>query len=139
MTGEGGLERFVEAQVDSYATALAEIRVGAKRSHWMWYIFPQLRGLGHSTMAQFYAIASLEEAVAYLGHPVLGARYDECVRSLQNLTGNEPAAIFGPIDALKLGSSLTLFEHAQPSPLFGDALDRWFGGRRDRATLGLLS
>ena len=121
-----------------YATALAEIRRGAKRSHWMWFIFPQIAGLGTSRTAQYFAISSLAEARAYLEHPVLGARYLECVGALQDLPLSDPGAVFGPIDAIKLRSSLTLFEAARPHPLFAAALNRWFAGQRDTATLEML-
>ena len=132
------LDRFIAAQASVYATALAEIRRGAKRSHWMWFIFPQIAGLGTSRTAQYYAISSLAEARAYLEHPVLGARYLECVGALQDVPLSDPAQVFGPIDAIKLRSSLTLFEAARPHPLFGAALNRWFAGQRDTATLALL-
>jgi uncharacterized protein (DUF1810 family) len=132
------LERFVEAQAPIYAAALAEIRGGAKRSHWMWYIFPQLAGLGRSATAQRFGIRSREEACAYLDHSVLGPRYIECVEALQDLVTSDPAAVFGHVDATKLRSSLTLFEAATPTPLFAAALDRWFGGERDPMTIALL-
>lgn len=106
------LDRFGTAQAGSYETALAEIRRGAKRSHWMWYIFPQIAGLGRSEMAQRYAIQSLDEARAYLAHPVLGARLRECVAALQDLIGTTAEAVFGAVDAMKLKSSLTLFAEA---------------------------
>lgn len=138
MSGDHGLERFVDAQEQIYPGALAEIRRGAKRSHWMWYIFPQLAGLGRSATAQRYAISGLEEARAYLKHPLLGSRYVECVSSLQDLIGHDPVAVFGEVDAVKLCSSLTLFEAADPRPLFGAALDRWFVGARDQRTLERL-
>ena len=138
MSGDHGLERFVDAQEQIYPGALAEIRRGAKRSHWMWYIFPQLAGLGRSATAQRYAISGLEEARAYLKHPLLGSRYVECVSSLQDLIGHDPVAVFGEVDAVKLCSSLTLFEAADPRPLFGAALDRWFAGARDQRTLERL-
>jgi uncharacterized protein (DUF1810 family) len=133
------LERFVEAQEPIYATALAEIRRGAKRSHWMWFIFPQLAGLGRSETARFFGIRSLAEAQAYLDHPVLGRRYIECVGGLQDLGISNPVAVFGAVDAMKLRSSLTLFEAAGPTPLFAAALDRWFGGERDPSTLQLIA
>ncbi|WP_372530283.1 DUF1810 domain-containing protein [Sphingobium abikonense] len=133
------LSRFVDAQADSYDTALAEIRAGQKRSHWMWFIFPQLRGLGHSAMAQHYGIASLDEARAYLAHPVLGARYLACVEAVDALGMNDPVAAFGTIDAMKLRSSLTLFETARPSPLIDKVLRRFFRGIRDAATQQILS
>jgi uncharacterized protein (DUF1810 family) len=129
------LHRFVEAQEGSYAAALAEIRRGAKRSHWMWYIFPQVAGLGHSATAQHYAIASLEEARAYLAHPVLGPRLQACVEALDALPDTTAERVFGSVDAMKLRSSLTLFE-AAGAP-FGPAIARWFGARDER-TLALL-
>ncbi|EZP70704.1 hypothetical protein BV96_03001 [Sphingomonas paucimobilis] len=138
MTQDATLARFIEAQANVYETALAEIRAGAKRSHWMWFVFPQLRGLGHSPTAHYYGIASLAEARAYLAHPVLGPRYLECVKALQALGGSDPVSIFGSIDAMKLRSSLTLFEAAGGSPLLDDALERWFDGDRDASTLHRL-
>ena len=139
MPDESSLDRFVEAQTLGYPGALAEIRRGAKRSHWMWYIFPQLAGLGQSTTARHFAIRSLDEARAYLDHPVLGARYRECVTALQDLSISDPVAVFGETDAVKLRSSLTLFEAALEHPLFSAALARWFGGDRDARTLSLLT
>jgi uncharacterized protein (DUF1810 family) len=138
MTEPFNLERFVVAQDGSLETALSEIRRGAKRSHWMWFIFPQIAGLGTSAMARTYAIHSLEEARAYLDHPVLGMRMRECVAALQDLTGTTAEAVFGGIDAIKLRSSLTLFIAAGAGPLFQAALDRWFEGCKDKATLRLL-
>ena len=138
MTDPYDLQRFVDAQADSYAAALAEIRQGRKRTHWMWFVFPQIAGLGSSSMARHYAIASLDEARAYLAHPVLGARYREIVDALQDLPGSDAEAVFGGIDAVKLRSSLTLFEAAGASPSVAAALDRWFDGQRDPATLDRL-
>jgi len=132
------LKRFVTAQDASYDAALGEIRRGAKRSHWMWYIFPQIAGLGTSAMAVRYAIRSLDEARAYLAHPMLGARLRDCVAALQDLTGTTAEKVFGGIDAIKLRSSLTLFEAAGGGALFGAAIDRWFDGERDDATLARL-
>lgn len=137
MSGEG-LERFVAAQEQVYPRALAEIQRGAKRSHWMWFIFPQLAGLGRSAMAQRYALAGTDEARAYLAHPLLGARYLECVGALQDLDDSDPVAVFGEVDAVKLRSSLTLFEAAKPSSLMAAALDRWFEGKRDERTMARL-
>lgn len=137
MEGES-LTRFVDAQAEVYATALAEIRRGAKRTHWMWFVFPQLRGLGRSDTARHFGIASLAEAKAYLDHPVLGARYIACLEALQDLGISDPVTVFGQVDAVKLKSSLTLFEAAKPSPLFSAVLDRWFAGERDLATLEML-
>ena len=132
------LARFVKAQAGIYEQALAEIRSGRKRSHWMWFIFPQLAGLGHSPMAQRYAIGSIAEARAYLADAVLGTRYRECVASLQALPATTAERLFGGIDAIKLKSSLTLFDEAGHEPLFSEAIGRWFEGQRDEATLRLL-
>ena len=132
------LARFVKAQAGIYEQALAEIRSGRKRSHWMWFIFPQFAGLGHSPMAQRYAIGSIAEARAYLADAVLGTRYRECVASLQALPATTAERVFGGIDAIKLKSSLTLFDEANHEPLFSEAIGRWFEGQRDEATLGLL-
>jgi uncharacterized protein (DUF1810 family) len=129
------LTRFVEAQAGSYDTARGEIQRGAKRSHWMWYIFPQIVGLGHSATAQHYAIASLKEAKAYLAHPVLGPRLHACVEALDALPDTTAERVFGSVDATKLRSSLTLFE-AAGAP-FGSAIERWFGVGDER-TLALL-
>jgi uncharacterized protein (DUF1810 family) len=132
------LDRFVTAQAGSYDAALAEIMRGAKRGHWMWYIFPQIDGLGRSDTARYYAIRSIDEARAYLAHPLLGRRLVGCVAALQDLTGTTAEAVFGSIDAMKLRSSLTLFSEAGGDPMFTAALDRWFAGRRDEATLHLI-
>lgn len=129
------LARFVAAQEGTYDAALSEIRSGAKRSHWMWFVFPQVAGLGHSPMAQRYAIGSLDEAKAYLVHPVLGPSLLACVAALDQLSGTTAERVFGAIDAVKLRSSLTLFE-AAGAP-FGPTLMRWFG-ERDARTLELL-
>ena len=133
------LDRFVSAQAPAYARALGEITRGRKTSHWMWFIFPQVAGLGRSAMAQRYAIADLAEARAYLAHPLLGPRYLECVTALQDLTGSDPVPVFGETDAAKLRSSLTLYEAASPKPIFAVALDRWFHGARDEKTLKRFS
>lgn len=138
MADEKSLDRFVEAQTLVYQTALAEICRGAKRSHWMWFIFPQIAGLGHSSTARHFAIRSADEARGYLDHPVLGPRYFECVAALQDLPISDPVAVFGEIDAVKLRSSLTLFESVRPNLLLAAAIDRWFGGARDEMTLRLL-
>lgn len=138
MPGTDSLDRFVEAQTLVYPVALAEISRGAKRSHWMWYIFPQLAGLGRSATARHFAIRSAGEAKAYLDHAVLGPRYLACVTALQDLSTSDPVAVFGDVDAMKLRSSLTLFEAVRPSALLSAVLDRWFDGDRDAATLQLL-
>lgn len=135
------LERFVAAQDrdGTYARALAELRAGRKRSHWMWFVFPQLAGLGRSPTAQRYAIGDLAEARAYLAHPVLGARLREAAQTLAELPGHDAEAVLGPVDALKLRSSMTLFALADPDePVFPAVLDRYFGGQRDAATTGRL-
>ena len=134
------LERFVSAQAPVYATALAEVRAGRKRTHWIWYIFPQIAGLGHSSTSMHYAIRSLDEARAYLGHPVLGPRLIECARAVLAVEGRAAADIFGYPDDLKLCSSMTLFEMvAEPGSVFGQVLDKYFQGRRDGLTLQLLN
>ena len=134
------LQRFLDAQQGTYATALAELRRGRKTSHWMWFVFPQLAGLGRSSTAQHYAIASLDEARAYLAHPILGQRLQDCVNALQDLcNGNSAAGVLGAADAMKLRSSLTLFEPAGGGHLFAAALNRWFGGVRDGGTLSILA
>lgn len=122
-----------------FETALAEIRRGDKRSHWMWFIFPQLVQLGRSPIAKFYGIADAREAAAYLDHPILGAHYLECVGALQDLETGDPVQVFGSVDAIKLRSSLTLFEAVRQAPLIAAAVERWFGGVRDPETLRLLA
>lgn len=139
MSDGEGIERFVKAQNQIYSRALDEIRRGAKRSHWMWYIFPQLAGLGRSAISQRFGIAGAGEAQTYLEHPLLGARYRECVAALQDLSHSDPIAVFGDVDAVKLCSSLTLFESAGGDRLFSAALDRWFVGERDPCTLERLA
>ena len=133
------LDRFLKAQEDSYDTALDELRAGRKRSHWIWFIFPQIAGLGMSPTSQFYAIKSLDEAAAYLRHPILGGRLHECLKALQTLEQTDANQVFGELDATKFRSSLTLFAEADPSdPIVEVALERWFGGRKDEKTLQLL-
>ncbi|PZO00586.1 MAG: DUF1810 domain-containing protein [Hyphomicrobiales bacterium] len=134
------LQRFVAAQATTFDTALSEMRAGRKRSHWMWFIFPQLRGLGRTSTAQFYGIASLEEARAYLAHPLLGPRLDLVMEEVLATHDRSPEEIFGSPDDLKFHSSITLFAIAsqcQDSP-FRDALDRWFTARMDGRSLALL-
>lgn len=133
------LERFVAAQRANYDDALAELRAGRKTTHWMWYVLPQLRGLGQSGMARRYGIASLEEARAYLAHPVLGPRLRACVDAMNALAGDDPVRVLGPIDAVKLRSCLTLFLAAAPGdPAFSQALVKYYGAREDERTLALL-
>ena len=132
------LDRFVTAQADSYADALAELRAGAKRSHWMWFIFPQIAGLGHSAMAKHYAISSLDEARTYLAHPILGPRLIETSIVVAAAKGSAEA-IMGGIDAIKLRSSMTLFAAAADDPTpFTAVLDRFYAGKRDPATLAAI-
>jgi uncharacterized protein (DUF1810 family) len=135
------LQRFVAAQDQhgTYERALAELRAGRKTSHWMWFVFPQVAGLGRSATAQHYALASVDEAGAYLAHPVLGPRLLDCCSALLDLGTDDPQAVFGPVDATKLRSSMTLFERADPDqPVFGRVLEKYFGGERDDATLERL-
>ena len=132
------LARFVTAQADSHATALAELRRGRKASHWMWFVFPQITGLGHSPTARHYAIRSAAEARAYLAHPLLGPRLLEATAAAMAAPGSAEA-VFGGIDAIKLRSSMTLFAAVADDPApFRAALDRFFGGEADAATLTLL-
>ena len=134
------LERFAAAQEPVYDQALAELRSGAKHGHWMWFVFPQLDGLGHSPTARHYAIRDLAEARAYLADPLLGARLAECTEAMLGWAGRRSAeAILGPIDALKLRSSMTLFEAADGNDLFGRALEGFYAGKRDQLTLDLLA
>jgi uncharacterized protein (DUF1810 family) len=129
------LDRCVEAQAPVYARALAELTAGRKQSHWMWFVFPQLSGLGKSPMAQHYAIHSLQEARAYLDHPVLGARLKECTSAVLGVMGKSAHEIFDTPDDLKFHSSMTLFTHAAPDePLFRAALEKYFGGEEDALT-----
>ena len=132
------LERFVLAQRNNYARALTEIRRGRKSSHWMWFIFPQLKGLGRSYESQFYGLSSLNEANAYLSHETLGVRLKECVSSLLTVENRTAAQIFGPVDEMKLRSSLTLFKVASAQPIFDEALGKFFDRKLDTATLKLL-
>jgi uncharacterized protein (DUF1810 family) len=129
------LNRFVEAQQGFFEAARAELRGGRKASHWMWFVFPQIAGLGHSPMARRYAIASLAEARAYLAHPVLAPRLRELAEIVVMLPDTDARAIFGDIDAIKFRSSMTLFDAVEPDGVFARALDRFFEGGRDPATL----
>ena len=133
------LDRFVQAQAGVYATALAELQRGRKASHWMWFVFPQIAGLGSSSMAQRYALAGLEEARAYLAHPVLAPRLKESAQAAMGEGGRSASQVFGYPDDLKFRSSMTLFELADPQePLFAWALDCLCDGGRDDATLRLV-
>jgi uncharacterized protein (DUF1810 family) len=139
MHNEPNLQRFLDAQATDYAPALAEIKNGRKRSHWMWYIFPQIQGLGFSSISQRYAIQDLSEAAAYLQHPVLGARLKEISQALLGLAGSNATNIMGSPDDLKLRSSMTLFGAVPGAePVFQQVLDKFFGGAPDSKTLQLL-
>lgn len=129
------LDRFVTAQHGVYAGVLGELRQGRKTGHWIWFIFPQIAGLGSSAMSQHYAIVSLDEARAYVAHPVLGARLRECAGIVLETKGLTATEIFGPLDAMKVRSCMTLFQHAAPDePVFGQVLDQFYGGVADEAT-----
>jgi len=138
MTDPFDLERFVEAQAPVYPRVLAELRQGRKQSHWMWFIFPQLTGLGHSAMAQRYAISSRAEAAAYLGHAVLGPRLCECTALVNAVEGQTIREILGSPDDLKFHSSMTLFAAVSSNPEFAAAIGKFYAGTPDRNTLELL-
>lgn len=133
------LDRFLIAQEHSYDTALREIRAGRKRSHWMWYIFPQIAGLGMSYTAQLYAIKDIDEARRYIAHPVLGERLIEISRALLALDSSDPTAVMGYPDDLKLRSCMTLFAQVSDDPVFNAVLAKFYGGRVDARTLELLA
>lgn len=133
------LQRFRDAQKDDYETALAEIKDGRKRSHWMWYIFPQIHGLGFSRISEFYSIKNIQEAKEYMADPVLGAHLTEISRVLLDLESSDPHQIFGSPDDMKLLSCMTLFEKAAPdNKVFPQVIDKFYGGRRDQKTLEIL-
>jgi uncharacterized protein (DUF1810 family) len=132
------LDRFVRAQAPDYAGALSELRAGQKESHWMWYIFPQIEGLGGSAMSRRYSIRSEAEAKAYLDHPLLGARLRECFAAVEQIDGRSAREIFGSPDDLKLRSSATLFAAVSGEPVFKDVLEKYFDGEPDDATLLLV-
>ncbi len=134
-----GLNRFVQAQEEVYPRALAELKLGRKRSHWMWFIFPQVDGLGYSSTARFYAIKNKDEAKEYLDHALLGKRLMECAEALMKIEGKSATEIFGYPDDLKLRSSMTLFASVAPADsLFSRVLGQYFGGEPDQRTLELL-
>lgn len=132
------LDRFLTAQEHSYDTALREIKSGRKRSHWMWYIFPQIAGLGMSSTAQYYSIADIEEAREYIAHPVLGARLIEISRALLTLGSSDATAVMGYPDDLKLRSSMTLFAQVSGDPVFSAVIDKFYGGSPDTRTMRIL-
>ena len=137
---EFDLGRFLHAQASVYDRALAELESGQKRTHWMWFIFPQIEGLGHSSTSHYYGIKSEEEARQYLNHPVLGARLVECAKTLLAVDGRSASAVFGFPDDIKLKSSLTLFAAvAPPEAPFAQVLQKYFAGERDEKTIELLA
>lgn len=141
MADQYDLERFVTAQDrgGTYLAALSELRAGRKRSHWMWFVFPQIAGLGQSSISRHYAISSMAEAKAYLRHPVLGPRLVECARVVAATRASTAEQIFGGIDAMKLRSSMTLFARAASQEMvFQDVIDRYFDGNEDAATLARI-
>ena len=133
-----GLQRFVDAQEPVFLQVCAELASGRKRSHWMWFVFPQLKGLGASSMAQHYGIGSLAEARSFRAHPVLGPRLQQCTELVLAVDGRSAHEIFGSPDDLKFRSCMTLFAQATGEPVFARALDRFFGGQPDARTLALL-
>jgi uncharacterized protein (DUF1810 family) len=134
------LRRFVDAQAPVIETVLQELADGRKCSHWMWFVFPQLKGLGHTSMAQHFGLASIDEARAYWAHPLLGPRLRTCTQRVLAVEGRSALQIFGMPDVLKFGSSMTLFERAAPyEPVFAQALDKFFAGQRDDKTMALLA
>jgi uncharacterized protein (DUF1810 family) len=133
------LQRFVDAQAAVYSQVVAELRQGRKRSHWMWFIFPQLAGLGFSAMAQRYAIASCAEAEAYLAHDVLGARLIECTRLVLDVTGKQIRDILGSPDDMKFRSSMTLFGEVSDDQIFAEAIAKYYRDGKDQATLDILA
>lgn len=140
MTDPFDLQRFIDAQDRVYAAVLDELTHGRKRTHWMWFVFPQLAGLGHSPMAERYAISGLEEASAYLAHPVLGARLRECTERVNAVAGKSAHEIFSSPDDVKFRSSMTLFaEVDEAGSLFEQALEHYFAGEKDRRTLDILA
>jgi uncharacterized protein (DUF1810 family) len=139
MTDPFDLDRFLRAQDPVFRDVLGELTRGRKQSHWMWFVFPQVAGLGFSAMSQRYAIGSRTEAEAYLAHPVLGPRLIECTRLVLAVDGRTINAILGAPDDAKFRSSMTLFSAVSDEPVFGEALARYFGGERDGATLEILA
>ncbi len=140
MTDRFNLQRFVDAQLRDYAGAVAELSRGRKAGHWIWYVFPQIEGLGRSHMSRRYAIGSLDEARAYAAHAVLGPRLDECVRLMLAIDGKSAEQVLGPVDALKFRSCLTLFGAAcEGHDVFAEALEKYFDGEQDPLTLKALA
>jgi len=138
MNKDNTLERFIEAQKTDYETALSEIKKGKKRTHWMWYIFPQVQGLGFSETSRYYAIKDINEAEEFLKHPVLGPRLLKICKELLQLPSNDAHSIFGSPDDLKLKSSMTLFSSLNIDPVFDAVLDKFFNGTKDSSTLQII-
>lgn len=132
------LDRFIEAQKKSYSIALNEIKNGKKVSHWMWYIFPQVIGLGYSEMANYYGIEDIDEAKAYLSNEVLGPRLREITSEVLKVNKDNPEDIFGYVDAMKLRSSMTLFDYVSSEDIFKDVLDKYYGGKIDEKTIAII-
>lgn len=132
------LQRFLDAQAHTYSEALREMKAGRKEGHWIWYIFPQIKGLGYSYNANYYGISGLGEAQAYLQCETLNYRLREITAAILELPTDNPISVFGGIDALKLRSSMTLFDQASPNDIYGQVLDKYFGGQRDKRTLSML-
>ena len=134
------LQRFVDAQQPVFDRVIAELKQGRKRGHWIWFIFPQLKGLGHSSNSEFFGISSLQEAAAYVQHPVLGPRLVQCTELVNSVEGSSAEDIFGEIDAMKFRSSMTLFAKAAPdNRIFADAIRKYFGGRLDGLTINRMA
>lgn len=133
------LNRFVQAQEHAYAVALQELKEGRKRSHWIWYIFPQMRVLGRSYNSNYYGLTGVGEARAYLEHEILGPRLREVCETILELETDDPRSVFGGIDSVKLRSSLTLFDLVQPDDIFAALLQKYFDGHRDHRTLRLAA
>ena len=134
------LQRFIDAQQPVFDRVIAELKQGRKRGHWIWFIFPQLKGLGHSSNSEFFGISSLQEAAAYVQHPVLGPRLVQCTELVNSVEGSSAEDIFGEIDAMKFRSSMTLFAKAAPdNRIFAEAIRKYFGGRLDGLTINRVA
>lgn len=133
------MQHFLDAQDEIFPIALKELREGQKRSHWMWYIFPQLKHLGHSYKAIYYGIARIEEAAAYLQHPILGQRLRKVSETILHHPENDAEVIFGFVDAMKLRSSMTLFDAVSPNDIFTQAIDKYFNGQSDNRTISIIN
>lgn len=132
------ISRFIQAQEGIYPVALRELLEGKKRSHWMWYVFPQLKGLGHSYNSRFYGISGIDEASEYLENPILGQRLREVSNAILSLDTDDAVEVFGGIDSRKLKSSMTLFDSVSPNDIFARVLDKYFNGQRDKITINII-